>query len=383
MHLNKNQKAFYALTRAGLWVSFNDNPNHNANSFKDVDWYKVYQLTQEQSVQGGAMQGLEWFVERGAIYKDHVPQYLLLQWIGEVQMIEQWNRSMNEFVAKLIEKLMQADIYAVLIKGQGIAQCYERPLWRACGDVDLLLSNENYEKAKAILMPLASQIEDEDKKRKHLALTIDSFVVELHGTIHGGLSKRERLGLEDVQKDIFEGGSVRSWMNGQTQTFLPSVDNDILIVFTHILEHFFYGGIGLRQVCDWCRLLWTFREKIDKRLLESRIRKMGLMTEWKGFAALAVSTLGMPVEAMPLYSNDKKWARKGDRIRDIILETGNFGHNRDNSHYQKHSFLVYKAKSFWRNSKDSFRHMMIFPLDATRVWYYRLGEGVEVALKGK
>ena len=68
---------------------------------------------------------------------------------------------MNEYLAQLIEKLRRNEVYTLLVKGQGIAQCYERPLWRACGDIDLLLSTDNYEKAKAVLLPLASQVEPE------------------------------------------------------------------------------------------------------------------------------------------------------------------------------------------------------------------------------
>ena len=52
------------------------------------------------------------------------PQVLLLQWIGEVQMIEQRNKAMNAFVAEAIGALREQDIYALLVKGQGIAQCY-------------------------------------------------------------------------------------------------------------------------------------------------------------------------------------------------------------------------------------------------------------------
>ena len=103
---------------------------------------------------------------------------------------------------------------------------------------------------------------------------------------------------------------MRSWMNGKTLVFLPSADNDVIIVFTHILAHFFYGGIGLRQVCDWCRLLWTYRDIIDRKLLEKRLWRMGVMTEWESFAALAVDYLGMPVEAMPFYYDSHKWSRK-------------------------------------------------------------------------
>ena len=83
------------------------------------------------------------------------------------------------------------------------------------------------------------------------------------------------------------------------------MNNDILLIFTHFLKHFYKGGIGLRQICDWCRLLWTYRDSIDVALLEQRLRKMGLMSEWKAFAALAVEYLGMPAES-PIYDSSKR-----------------------------------------------------------------------------
>ena len=98
---------------------------------------------------------------------------------------------MNQFVAKIIEQLRSKDVYALLVKGQGIAQCYERPLWRASGDVDLLLSDSNYEKAKAALLPSALDVATEFKSLKHLGMTMkEGFVVEMHGMLHSRLSNR-------------------------------------------------------------------------------------------------------------------------------------------------------------------------------------------------
>ena len=83
-----------------------------------------------------------------------VPKIMLLQWIGEVQIIEQRNKAMNQFIADLVAKMREADIYTLLVKGQGIAQCYEKPQWRTPGDIDFFLSDTNYEKAKSFLKPL-------------------------------------------------------------------------------------------------------------------------------------------------------------------------------------------------------------------------------------
>ena len=67
------------------------------------------------------------------------------------------------------------------------------------------------------------------------------------------------------------------------------------------------------------------------KLLKRRLTKMGLMREWKAFAALSADYIGMQVEALPLYASDRKWSRKASRILSFVLETGNFGHNRDKS----------------------------------------------------
>lgn len=46
--------------------------------------------------------------------------------------------------------------------------------------------------------------------------------------------------------------------------------------------------------------------------------------------------------------------------------------------------VVYKAISLWNNTRDSLRHLFIFPKDVLRVWVLRLREGVvQVWEKGR
>ena len=265
--------------------------------------------------------GIEQF--KKANVKLTLNQELLLQLIGEVQIIEQQNKAMNKFIEKLVEEMREVGIYTLLVKGQGIAQCYERPLWRASGDVDFFLSNDNYEKAKKFLLPLSSGNKHERLYSKEMGMSIDPWYVEVHGTLRTGLSTRIDNAVDTVQKNVFYGDNVRSWVNGKTQVFLPAPDNDVFFVFTHFIKHFYKeGGVSTRQLCDWCRLIWTFRSDMDILVLETRIRKAGLMAEWKAFAALAVEYLGMPVKAMPLYSSDKKWKKKAKKIVTFILKGG-------------------------------------------------------------
>ena len=367
---DKNIQAFFALFRAGLWEYADANLNDK------VDWQKVYQLAEEQSVVGLVLAGIECSYVKPS-------QDLLLQWIGEVQILEQQNKAMNKFISDLVDKMRAAGIYSLLVKGQGIAQCYERPLWRLPGDVDLLLSEDNYSKAETFLTPLASHMAKEKQYNKHLAMTISDWEVELHGNLRCGLSAKIDRVLDSIKNDIFYGGSVRSWMNGRSQIFLPAENGDVIYVFTHILQHFYRGGIGLRQICDWCRLLWTFKDSLNHGLLESRIRKMGLMSEWKAFGAFAVDYLGMPSEAMPFYSDSWMWKRKADKICTFILEVGNFGHNRDSSYFNKYPYVVRKVRSLGRRCGDLIRHARIFPMDSFRFLLHIFKNGIQAALRGE
>lgn len=364
MRLDKNQQAFFALLRAGLWEQ-----EVRLVPYGEVVFSALLDLAEEQSVVGLIAAGIEHVADGRPAKKDVLP------FIGRTVQLEHRNQAMNYFIGELIGKMGEEGIRSVLVKGQGVARCYERPLWRSCGDVDLLLDFENYEKAKSFLIPLATSIDDEDEQRKHLEIIINAWSVELHGTLHTRQLKDLNYVLDEVQHQVFERVRVRTWKNDAVDVLLPAADEDVFFVFSHIIQHFFGGGIGLRQVCDWCRLLWTFRDSIDAYLLESRLHKAGMLTEWKAFAALAVDWLGMPVEAMPLQNASKKWSRKAVRIMAFILETGNFGHNRDNSFRQK-SFLIRSAVSTWRYTCDALRHLFVFPLDSMKVWGRMVWNGV-------
>lgn len=379
--LGENVRVFLELVRAGLW-------EREARLFPygKTDYSGILQSATEQSVVGLVASGLEHVTDV------KVPQEWILQFIGQTLQIEQRNKAMNGFVAELVEKLRAAGIYAILVKGQEVAQCYEKPLWRSCGDVDLFLCEDDYANAKVFLSSLASSVEEEFVREKHLSMTIDGWTVELHGHLYSGLSPRVDGELRTLQQETFEGKgtpemthNVRIWKNGSTDIPLLSAENDTFYVFTHILQHFYKGGIGLRQICDWCRLLYTYRESLDVGLLESRIKRAGLMSEWRAFGSFSINYLGMSIEAMPFLNLDEctSLKKKADRICRFIMEVGNFGHNRDTSYYGRYPFVVRKTISAWRRTKDLFHHIMIFPLDSLRFFPNIIWNGMKSAARGE
>lgn len=380
--MDNNQKAFVALLRGGLWgkeVQF--------APYTDIDFKEIYRLAQEQSAVGLVAVGIETLQSPRFKIQGIPPihQMIALTIAGEVFQLEQRNRAMNKFVARLVADMRTKGIDALLVKGQGIAQCYEKPEWRTCGDVDLFLSENNYAKAKELLVPLATSVEEEYVREKHLGMTIDGWVVELHGRLYCGLSSRIERELDDIYVDTFNGGNVRSWNNNGVQVFQLGIENDVFYVFTHILQHFYKEGVGLRQICDWCRLMWTYRDKIDVQKLKSRLKRAGIMSEWKAFYALASKYLGMPnlVNGFGIMVHDSRYDKKADRIMEFVLKAGNMGHNRDMSHFSKYPYLIRKCVSMGRRIGDLINHARIFPLGSLRFFPRIMWNGVKSAVRGE
>lgn len=370
---NKNIEVFFTLLQAGLWEK-----EVWLSQFGNVDFNLVFNLAQEQSLIGLLAAGIE------HVKDVKIPKNEVLLFVGETLQLEQRNKAMNGYLAKLMRLLRNNQIYALLVKGQGVAQCYERPMWRAAGDIDLLLYSDNYELAKVIMAQHAIKTLPEYKPFKHIGYIMDHcFEVELHGTMHNHLSKRINRVIDVAQDDVFKNGYVRVWRDGDTDVYIPAPDTDVIFLFTHILHHFYMGGIGLRQICDWCRFLWTYRDSLDIALLERRLRSMGLMTEWHAFAAMAVDWLGMPAEAMPLYCDSAQWSRKGARIMAFVLECGNFGRNRKSGVAPAKSYFGRKFRSLWRKVLEFGRHMRLFPLDSVRFFWHFFWDGVAMVTRGE
>ena len=304
------------MLRAGLWEKRIDNDSLlMLRDNSSINWQIIYRLAEEQSVIGLITSGLDYFTEIKA------PQEVVLQFVGTSLQTEQRNLAMNQFIAITVDKMREEGICTVLVKGQGIAQCYKRPLWRSCGDIDFFFSRFDYSKAVQVFSTFNNaRIVENARYTKSLGIVVDQWFIELHGTLRNGLSSKMDRVIDEVQDDIFLSRRVRVWNNGKTAVLLPDINDDVFLVFVHFVRHFYKEGVCLRQICDWCRLLWSFIDKIDIELLKTRLQRAALMEEWKAFATVAVHYLGMPVDAMPLYDEGNKWSKKADKIVSFIFK---------------------------------------------------------------
>lgn len=308
--MSNNQKAFLELVKAGLWEK-----NVELKKYGVLDFSELMRLAIEQSVVGLVTVGVDF------VSDVKIPQEWALQFIGHTLKIEQRNRAMNLFIAQAVQMMHERGIRGLLVKGSGVAQYYEKPLWRFCGDIDFLFQKDDYQNAVELFSKIeGAKLIQNARYTKSFGVIVDPWIVEVHGTLRNGLSSKMDREIDDVQQVLFTEDHVRKCIIDTTPVLTPAPNEDVFLLFVHLVRHFYKGGVNIRQICDWCRMLWTCQNQIDSTWLEKHLLRANVMEEWMAFAALAVKYLGMPTERVPLYDvNDGKWKNKEERVSNYIL----------------------------------------------------------------
>lgn len=364
-------RQFFALLRSGLW---NEVPER-ASFDGGVDWEALYRLAFEQTVGPLVTDGVN------RLPKEYLPAEpeRLDPFLGDMMATAQRNRILDSFIPKVFHALR--GIPVVLVKGQSLAQDYPDPERRQPGDIDLLLPPSSYAAAKDILLPKATHVSKEDLQTLHQGMHFYSVEVELHGSISTLMSRKLDRQLAGLLKEQFDGRSLPTVTIGGAEIPVPEANFNAVYIFVHFLQHYWSGGVGLRQFVDWTTFVSVHKRDIHPVILEQRLEELGLLNLWKVFTGFAQEYLGCPAEKLPLAA--KPEPRKNARIWHYVRRCGNFGKNQDRKR-KKESYLVRKIHSLWRLViADRLRHFPVFPKESIRFFLGAFGYGLQRLAKGE
>ena len=368
----QTERQFFALLRSGLW---NEVPERTPFA-GGVDWEALYRLSFEQTVVPLVTDGIN-RLPREFLPNDRPER--LDPFLGDLMSTAKRNRSLDVFIPKLFKAL--EGIPVVLVKGQALAQDYPDPERRQPGDIDLLLLPSSYEAAKAILLPKATKVLEEERVVWHQGMRFHSIEVEIHGSISTLMSRKLDRQLSALLEEQFDGRTFPAVSIGGAEIPVPDADFNAVFIFVHFLHHYWAGGVGLRQLIDWMIFVTVHKREIHPVILEKRLEDLGLLRIWKVFTGFAQEYLGCPEEKLPLAATPD--SRKNDRIWRYIRRCGNFGKNVDRSR-KKESYLVRKVHSFWRLVvADRLRHFSVFPRESVRFFLGAFGYGLQRLAKGE
>ena len=340
-----------------------------------TDWEALYRLAYQQTSVPLVTDGINRLPPE---FLPTAPERLD-PFLGDLMATERRNLQLDAFLPKLFGAL--AGIPVVLVKGQSLAQDYPDPERRQPGDIDLLLLPESYDAAKAVLLPKATKVLEEDRETWHQGMHFHSVEVEIHGSISTLMSRKLDRQLAALLKEQFDGRPFPSVSIGGESIPVPEADFNAVYVFVHFLQHYWGGGVGLRQLTDWMVFVSVHKREIHPVLLEKRLETLGLLHLWKVFTGFAQEYLGCPAEKLPLAATPDPG--RNALIWKYIRRCGNFGKNVDRSR-GKESYLARKIHSLWRLViADRLRHFRVFPKESVRFFFGAFGYGLQRLSKGE
>jgi hypothetical protein len=305
---------FLHLLRAGLWGTAADAAQYAG--VEDDTWRLIFLMARSQAVAGLTLDGIATLPA-----EVRPPREVYMQWAALTAQIESRNRQLDETLVRVFRLYRDNGLHPVLLKGQGVARCYINPMRRTCGDIDIYLGRKDLAEANRLLAGLGGKSVLEDSDR-HSDFILDGVTIENHRLLAQMNVPRAHRYICGEVNSWYPDGADRLAIAGYEVSTPPATFNAFYI-FQHIFQHILTSGIGLRQVCDWVRVLEACREQIDLVQLGVYFKKTGLQKAARTLGYVVVHHLGLPPDCLPFAVDDMH--REGERMLDDIFTTGNFG----------------------------------------------------------
>lgn len=321
------------------WLRFVLNPSMSVPTVSD--WNSLLEFSEKQ-----ALTGLLLPLEP----PENICKDLLLQWIGETQLVEQRNRLLNKRVEQLLEILEQEGFRCCLIKGQGNAALYPNPLMRCPGDIDIWVDSCE----ETVYQYVRKMTLGAEESYKHIHFPIfDDVPVDVHVTPLKLFSNRNGLRLQhwiEQNREVQFSNKIRL-PGGKRDVCVPTGKFNVVYQLGHMLIHTFDEGLGLRQLVDYYYVLKNLdvtekeREELVEVIQSLRLNRFARAIMW-----IECDILGLPVEFCISLPDE----RRGKRLLNDILEGGNFG---------KHS-RRYNGRSgfYYRGLMEAWRDVKLLPM---------------------
>lgn len=322
--MTKNEVLMLSLLKSALW---NQEADLSLFNNKGVDWQGIIDVADKQGVVSLVASAIRKLEDQG-LSEEYLPNDIINKCVTLQFSIIRQTSSVVPTIESVVQKLREAGIEPILLKGHGVAQYYLKPEFRYCGDIDLYLGDAFVDKAVDSLKAYVDFLDDSYDNDKHYNMKWQDVEVELHrSAIDLTDTQQNKLLYEWTEKELHSNRN-RQVVIGNTNVTVPSELFDSIFILFHLWWHFVNGGTGIRQFCDWTMCLYRVGDKLDERELEELLNRFGMLSMWRVFGHVAVEHLGLPKEKFPLYSGKKKYV--GKKITELAMEYGNFGRE----HYQ-------------------------------------------------
>lgn len=325
----------------------------------DEEWLTIFKTAQKQAVAGITFLALEKLGNVGV----KPPLNQLYEWMGLSEQIKNRNTLLNKRCLELTELFSDAGYESCILKGQGNALMYPEPLLRTSGDIDIWVRGDR----NNIIEFCQSKVKGCDVSYHHILFPIwDDVDVEAHFVPSYSIVPRYEKHTKDFYSE-FKRQKIdgKGFLPEKAKMYVPSKVVNLVFQMSHIARHFFYGGVGLRQLMDYYYLLKS--EGVwNKDDVIGTLRNLGLY-KFAGAVMWVLKEVLAAEEKLLIIPVDEK---RGKLLLSEIMKSGNFGH-----YDQRVSGKLMKKSATMSIIVRNMRMLRLFPEEAlwapvTGVWHY-------------
>ena len=295
-----------------------------------TEWKQIYGIAQKQSLLAVIFRAFERATPPATDDAEkEMFGMLVMEWFGNVRVIERINRNVSANVIKLSEKFAQDKFQSCLLKGQGNGLLYLQPNSRTPGDIDILIRPRKYDLNKRNVI-----ITDVKKTIEYVRLQYQEAKAIYHhieypkfnGTeveVHYRPSFMFNFIFNSRLQEFYAENANEQFHNrteiADGEIAVPTLEFNKVFLLSHIYNHLFHEGIGLRQLLDYYYVMENDVEhSSDYKALFSYlgIRNIAGAIMW-----ILTECFGMNQEKVLVPVDE----RRGRFVLNEILQGGNFG----------------------------------------------------------
>ena len=340
------------------------------------NWQAWYDFAKKQSLLGIVFDGIQKLPREVKLGED-----LAMTWFGVCRKIKHRNVIMDRASVYIYNRVKEAGYHCCVLKGQGNALLYPNPSSRTPGDVDVWVKANREEVAKLASWLLEKYAKDAaywgDKgtmgkvSLNHVELSLGKVSVELHSTpaILNNPIYHVRLQKWLARNADLQCSNLVDLPDSHGEIAIPTNAFNVIYQLFHLYHHYFYEGVGLRQIIDYYFVVKTFGDGKSLQadyFSRNDLKRLGL---WKFAGAVMFvlhEVLGLSERYMIAPMDDKR----GRLLLDEILQGGNFGQY-DERYAFGHGAFGHNLQRLFRDG----RLIRYYPAEALsepifRVWHY-------------
>ena len=211
------------------------------------------------------------------------------------------------YLDKIRKRLEEEKIRFVCMKGAVLKELYSESFMRSSSDIDIFVDDENTEKVKTIMTDLGFETERFSHQIQDDEYSMGNIVyVEIHRKLISNKCPWDRK-CQDIIKRITP-------KTEDSFEYVMTTEDFYLNMIGHMAKHMKYSGFGIRMLIDVWVYLNKFGDKIDRNILNNRLKFCGLDIFENEI-----------VKLVDYWFNDKQADENTKALGKYVLDSGIFG----------------------------------------------------------